>query len=112
LWGLPGKKFPERGGTQTVRNRRIGSRPHEQGSSAPLRLRHSAGELTDGGGLLLIRRTWDLLNLGAWLDRRTSELPGRFRSSLMVELWVVLLLYGGGWMDDLQRLGRRGATRS
>jgi len=90
-----------------VRNHRIGSRPHEQGSSAPLRLRHSAGELTDGGGLLLIRRTWDLLNPGAWLDRRTSELPGRFRSSLMVELWVVLLLYGGGWMDDLQRLGRR-----
>jgi hypothetical protein len=94
-----------------VRNHRIESRPHVQGSSAPLRLRHSAGELTDGGGLLLIRRTWDLLDLGGWLDRRTSGLPGRFRSSLMVELWVVLLLYGGGWMDDLQRLGRRGIRR-
>ncbi|MEX2553627.1 MAG: IS1380 family transposase [Actinomycetota bacterium] len=82
-----------------------------QGASAPLRLRHSAGELTDGGGLLLIRRTWDLLGIGAWLDRHTRELPGRFRPSLMVEVWVVLLLYGGGWMDDLKRLGRRGIRR-
>lgn len=94
-----------------MRNHRIGSRPHVQGSSAPLRLRHSAGELTDGGGLLPIRRTWNLLGLGAWLERRTNALPGRFRASLMVELWVVLLLYGGGWMDDIQRLGRRGIRR-
>lgn len=94
-----------------MRNHRIESRPHVQGNSAPLRLRHSAGELTDGGGLLLLRRTWDLLEIGSWLDRRTSELPGRFRPSLMVELWVVLLLYGGGWMDDLKRLGRRGIRR-
>jgi hypothetical protein len=94
-----------------VRNHRIESRPHVQGVSTPLRLRHSAGELTDGGGLLLIRRTWDLLDIGSWLDRRTGELPGRFRPSLMVELWVVLLLYGGGWMDDLKRLGRRGIRR-
>lgn len=94
-----------------MRNHRIGSRPHVQGSPAPLRLRHSAGEMTDGSGLLLIRRAWDLLDVGNWLDRRTSTLAGRFRSSLMVELWVVLLLYGGGWMDDLQRLGRRGIRR-
>src|SRR5690606_7503272 len=104
-------RIPQRGGTQTVRNHRIESRPHVQGASAPLRLRHSAGELTDGGGLLLIRRVWDLLEIGSWLDRRTRALPGRFHVSLMVELWVVLLLYGGGWMDDLKRLRCRGIRR-
>jgi len=34
-----------------VHNPRIGSRPHVQGDAAPLRLRHSAQNLTDGGGL-------------------------------------------------------------
>lgn len=94
-----------------MRNHRIESRPHVQGTAAPLRLRHSAGELTDGGGLLLLRRTWDALDLGTWIDRRAAALPGRFRPSLMVEVWVVLLMYGGGWMDDLARLARRGVRR-
>ncbi len=89
----------------------IASRPHVQGSPAPLRLRHSAGELTDGGGLLLVRRLWDRLGLGQRLDTEAAWLRGDYRPSLMVELWVVLLLYGGGCMDDLSLLAGRGIRR-
>lgn len=94
-----------------MRHHRIPSRPHVQGSRAPLRLRHSAGDLTDGAGLVLLRRAWDSLGIGAWLDGRTAGLAGRYRPSLMVELWVALLLYGGGHMDDLRLFGRRGIRR-
>jgi hypothetical protein len=76
-----------------------------------LRLRHSAGELTDGGGLLLVRRLWDRLGLGERIDTEAAWLRGDYRPSLMVELWVVLLLYGGGCMDDLRLLGGRGIRR-
>jgi len=91
-----------------VRNHRIGTRPHVQGTASPIRVRHSAQNLTDGGGLIVFRRLWDGLDLGAWVDRRARSLGGRFRPSLMVELWVVLLLYGGRVMDDLRLLERRG----
>lgn len=94
-----------------MRGHRIPSRPHVQGSPAPLRVRHSAGDLLDGGGLVLLRRAWDQLGVGRWLDARTATLPGRYRPSLMVELWIALLLYGGGWMDDLALLGSRGIRR-
>lgn len=89
----------------------IASRPHVQGTSAPLRLRHSAGELSDGGGLLLVRRLWDQLGLGQRIDTEAAWLRGEYRPSLMVELWTTLLLYGGGSMDDLHLLGGRGIRR-
>lgn len=89
----------------------IASRPHVQGTSAPLRLRHSAGDLTDGSGLLLVRRLWDRLGLGERIDSEATWLRGAYRPSLLVELWVVLLLYGGGCMDDLQLLKGRGIGR-
>jgi hypothetical protein len=82
-----------------------------QGIAAPLRLRHSAGELTDGGGLLLLRRLWDRLGLGQAIDEQSGWLAGEYRPSLLVELWVVLLLYGGGCMDDLALLRGRGVRR-
>ncbi len=91
-----------------MRNHRIPPRPHVQGDAAPLRLRHSARNLTDGGGLVLIRKLWDRLRLGEWIDHRTAAVPGRFRPSLMVEVWTVLLLYGGGVLDDLPLLSCRG----
>jgi hypothetical protein len=69
------------------------------------------GELTDGGGLLVVRRLWDRLGLGARIDQQAAWLPGLFRPSLMVELWIVLLLYGGGRMDDLRLLSGRGIRR-
>lgn len=94
-----------------MRNHRIGSRPHVQGDAAPLRLRHSARNLTDGGGLILIRKLWDRLRVGEWIDERTEQVPGRFRPSLMVEVWTVLLLYGGGVLDDLPLLARRHLRR-
>lgn len=94
-----------------MRNHRIGSRPHVQGASAPLRLRHSAQNLTDGGGLVVLRRLWDGWDLGTWIDRRSRTLGGYFRPSLMVELWVVLLLYGGRVLDDLRLIERRGVRR-
>ena len=94
-----------------MRNHRICSRPHVQGEAAPLRVRHSARKLTDGGGLILVRRLWDDLGLGSWIDRGTEGLAGFFRPSLMVEVWVVLLLYGGRVLDDLPLLDRRGIRR-
>lgn len=48
---------------------------------------------------MVVRRLWDALGLGRWIDGRAGEVGGRYRSSLMVELWVVVLLYGGGVMD-------------
>jgi hypothetical protein len=111
LWDFCQEESLKRGGTQTVRVHTIASRPHVQGASAPLRLRHSAGDLTDGAGLLLVRRLWDRLGMGDWIDREASWLRGRFRPSLMVELWTVLLLYGGGSMDHLRWLKGRGIRR-
>lgn len=97
--------------TQTVRNHRIESRPHVQGARAPLRVRHSAQNLTDSGGLILLRRLWDRLEFGALLDRQAKYLPGHYRPSLMVEVWTALLFYGGGVMDDLPLLQHRGVRR-
>ncbi|MDT8442393.1 MAG: hypothetical protein RQ723_12140 [Desulfuromonadales bacterium] len=94
-----------------MRTHRIDSRPHVQGTAAPLRLRHSARDLTDGGGLILVRRLWDALELGGWIDRRARGIGGFFRPSLMVEVRVVLLLYGGRVLDDLPLLERRGIGR-
>jgi hypothetical protein len=71
-------------------------------------VRHSAGELSDGAGLLLVRRLWDRLGLGVRIDQQSAWLPGVFRPSLMVEMWIALLLYGGGRMDDLRLLAGRG----
>jgi len=94
-----------------VRNHRIGSRPHVQGDAAPLRLRHSARNLTDGGGLVLVRKLWDRLGLGEWIDEHTKDVRGEFRPSLMVEVWTVLLFYGGRVLDDLPLLTRRHVRR-
>jgi hypothetical protein len=76
-----------------------------------VRLRHSARNLTDGGGLVLLRQLWDQLRIGGWLDGRCEGVTGRFRASLLVEQWVVLLLYGGGVMDDLELFRHRGIRR-
>ena len=54
---------------------------------------------------------FDRLGLGGWIDCRTGKEKGFFRPSLMVEAWVVLLLYGRGVMDDLPPLERRGVHR-
>jgi hypothetical protein len=111
LCGLLRGSFLTTKDTQTVRVHHIESRPHVQGCRAPLRVRHSSGELTDGGGLLLVRRLWDRLGMGQWLDAQSRSVGGHFRPSLMIEMWVVLLLYGGGVMDDLKLLRARGVRR-
>lgn len=77
----------------------------------PLRVRHSDQNLTDGGGLLLVRRLWEDLGLGSWCARQTQWLAGFFRPSLIVEVWVALLLYGECHLDDLPQLERRGIRR-
>ena len=97
--------------TQTVSVKHIRSRPHVQGSSRPIRLRNDGAQLTDGVALLALRHLWDHLDLGRWLEARTTELPGHYRPSLMVELWIALLFYGGGWLDDLRWLERRQVRR-
>jgi hypothetical protein len=58
-----------------------------------------------------MRKLWDGLGVGEWIDGRTEAIPGRFRPSLMVEVWTVLLLYGGGVLDDLPLLARRNIRR-
>jgi len=78
---------------------------------APLRLRPEGPALTDGVGLVALRQLWDRLDLGRWLRARTGGLPGHYGSPLMVELWIVLLVYGGGWLDDLRWLRRRQVRR-
>jgi hypothetical protein len=60
---------------------------------------------------LLVRRLWDRLGLGSGIDTKTSWLRGQYRPSLMVEVWVVLLLYGGGRMDHLPLLAGRGIRK-
>jgi hypothetical protein len=82
-----------------------------QGATRPLRLTHNAHDLTDGAGLLLLRQLWDRLDLGARIDQRTAEVDRRYRSSLFVELWLAVLLYGGGVLDDLPRVAARGLAR-
>ena len=94
-----------------MRYHHTGSRPHVQGCARPLRVRHSAGNLTDGGGLVLVRKLFDRLGLACWLDGRTGNQKGFFRPGLMSEVWIVLLLYGGRLMDDLPLLERRGVRR-
>lgn len=94
-----------------MRHHHIPSRPHVQGSSAPLRLRHSARNLTDAAGLVLVRRLWDQFGLAERIDARSTGVAGLFRPSLMVELWVTLLLYGGTVIDDLAWFRSRGIRR-
>jgi len=94
-----------------VRTHRIPSRPHVQGATCPLRLTHNAHGLTDGAGLLLVRQLWDRLQLGARIDQRTADVDRRYHSSLFIEIWVTLLLYGGGVLDDLHRFSARGVAR-
>lgn len=82
---------------------------HVQGSAPSLPLLRSDKSVTGAAGLLLLRRLWDRWEIGAWLDRPRSDLPGRYRPSLFVEQWIVL--YGGGWMSDLEWFGWRGVRR-
>ncbi len=53
---------------------------------------HSQENLTDGGGLVVLRRLFDVLHLGRWIDTRSGGLGGYYRPSLLVEVWVTLLL--------------------
>ena len=104
-WGLglrevSTKKRPEPEGTWTVRHHHTGSRPHVQGSGKAPRVRHSARDLTDGGGLVLVRNPFDRLALAGWIDGRAKKEKDFFRPGLMSEVWIVPPLYGGGVMDD------------
>ena len=98
-------------GTQTVRHHHTGSRPHIQGARRPLRVRHSAQNLTDGAGLVLVRKLFDRFGLAGWIDGRAEEEKGFFRPGLMAEVWIALQLYGGGVIDDLPLLDRHGVRR-
>ena len=60
-----------------------GPRPHVQGSAAALRVRGGGGRITDAGGLVVVRKLWDALGLGGWIDRRSGNVPGRYRPSLI-----------------------------
>src|SRR5690606_23821076 len=63
---------------------------------------------TDGAGLVLLRRLWDRLGLGPLLEEKVRGVRGVYRPSLLVEVWVALLFYGGKWLDDLALLRSRG----
>lgn len=104
-------KHPGTEVTQAVKAKHIPSRPLVQGSPAPIHLRWGGSDLTDGAGLTLLRALWDRLNLTRWIESRTLHVPGLYRPSLMVELWVALLFYGGGWIEDLGWMERRNVRR-
>jgi hypothetical protein len=40
----------------------------------------------------------DQLGIGVWLENRTRGIGGWLRPALMIEIRVILLLYGGGAM--------------
>lgn len=94
-----------------MRTHRIPARPHVQGIRAPLDLSFDAHDLTDGAGLLLVRRLWDQLGLGARIDDAVDDSRSDYRASLHIEVWVALLLYGGSVMTDLARVATRGIRR-
>lgn len=94
-----------------MRTQCISSRPHVQGCGTPLRLAAGASNVTDGAGLLLLRQVWDRLAIGAWLDERTGGIAGVFRCSLMVEVWIALLWYGGSALDHVGWLRARKVRR-
>jgi hypothetical protein len=92
-----------------VRNHHIPSRRHVQGQPAPIRARFSTSGLTDGGGLLLLRRLWDSLDPGTRID--TLDVGGRYWSSLIAEVWIALLWYGGERLEDIKLLAGRGVRQ-
>ncbi len=94
-----------------MRTHVISSRPHVQGCVAPLRLCQGTSGVTDGTGLLLLRQVWDQLGLGAWIDIRTRGVAGVLRSSLMVEVWIAVLWYGGAALDHVRWLSARNVRR-
>ena len=90
-----------------MRRYNTGSRPHVQGSRRALRVCHSARKLTGGGGLVLVRKQFDRFALPVWIDRRAEREQGFFRPGAMTKVWIVLLLYCGGVMDELPLLDWR-----
>ena len=60
---------------------------------------------------MLIRALFDRFGRADRIDCRTKGLGGFFQSGLVTEVWIVLLLYGGGVMTDLRLLDRRGVGR-
>ncbi len=62
--------------------------------------------------MLLLRRLWDRLGVGERLDGEASWLGGRFRPSLMVEVWIALLLSGGGCIAPEYAVGAQSAVEN
>jgi hypothetical protein len=86
----------------------IPARPHVQGSSAAIEIETTYEQLTDAAGLAPFRAAWDRLEIGLYLDEALSWVGGRYQPSLYVEQWVMLLLFGGGCMDHVSLLAKRG----
>jgi hypothetical protein len=87
---------------------RIQARPRVQGDASALGVEFTREKLTDAPGLLALRALMDGLGVGAALDGAGKRIGGIYRPSLMVEQWMSVLWYGGGCMDDLERLEARG----
>ena len=88
-----------------------GGAPLVQGSRRPLRVRHGAQNLTDDGGLVLVRKLFDQSGLAGWVEGRAKREKGPYRAGLMTEMSIALLLHGGGVKDNLLLLERRGVRR-
>ena len=65
-------------------------------------MRHSAQNLTDGGGLVLVRKLFDRFGVVGWIDGRANRDCAPTRKSGVLpagpdvpRLWIALLLYGG-----------------
>ena len=60
---------------------------------------------------MLVRKLFDRFGVVGWIDGRANREKGFYRPGLMTEVWIALLLYGGGVIDDLPLLERRGVRR-
>jgi hypothetical protein len=86
----------------------IRARPHVQGDARALDIDFTDEKLTDAPGLLGLRAVLDGLGVSGMLDRLGAGIGGEYRPATMVEQWLSVLWYGGGCMDDLEKLEARG----
>lgn len=87
---------------------RISARPCVQGEKVGLVVREGKARLTDAAGLLGLRKVWDDLGIGAYLEAEAGRGTEQYRVSTIVEQWCALLYYGGGRLDDVDWLSGRG----
>ena len=81
-----------------------------QGRAESLVVRATDAKLTDGGGMVVLRKLWDVLGIGESIRDGTQGIGGMYRPETMVEMWAALVLHGERVMDELPQLESRGVA--